>query len=84
MKAAIWHGKRDVRVETVPDPTIQEPNDAIIRVTSSGICGCDLHLYEVLGPFLEKGVQAPLEDAPQAYADFQQKKDGTVKVLLKP
>ncbi len=55
MKALTWHGKRDVRVDTVPDPTIQEPTDAIVRITSSGICGSDLHLYEVLGPFLEPG-----------------------------
>ncbi|MDX6554617.1 MAG: hypothetical protein QOD86_812 [Miltoncostaeaceae bacterium] len=55
MKAVTWHGKRDVRVETVPDPGIQEPTDAIIRVTSSGICGSDLHLYEVLGPFMGEG-----------------------------
>jgi threonine dehydrogenase-like Zn-dependent dehydrogenase len=55
MKALTWHGKRDVRVETVPDPTIQEPTDAIIRVTSTGLCGSDLHLYEVLGPFLQEG-----------------------------
>jgi threonine dehydrogenase-like Zn-dependent dehydrogenase len=55
MKAVAWHGRRDVRVDTVPDPTIQEPTDAIIRVTSTGICGSDLHLYEVLGPFLDPG-----------------------------
>jgi threonine dehydrogenase-like Zn-dependent dehydrogenase len=55
MKALVWHGRRDVRVETVPDPAIQEPTDAIVRVTSSGICGSDLHLYEVMGPFLEPG-----------------------------
>ncbi len=55
MKALTWHGKRDVRVEEAPDPTIQEPTDAIIRITSSGICGSDLHLYEVLGPFLTPG-----------------------------
>ncbi|GAA1820372.1 glutathione-dependent formaldehyde dehydrogenase [Planosporangium flavigriseum] len=55
MKAVVWHGKRDVRVNTVPDPTIQDPNDIIIRVTSSGICGSDLHLYEVLGPFMTEG-----------------------------
>ncbi|WP_019632792.1 zinc-dependent alcohol dehydrogenase [Actinomadura atramentaria] len=55
MKALTWHGKRDVRVDTVPDPAIKEPNDAIIRVTSSGICGSDLHLYEVLGPFIGEG-----------------------------
>src|SRR4051812_43341528 len=55
MKAVTWHGKRDVRVDTVPDPTIQDPTDAIVRVTSSGICGSDLHLYEVLGPFIGDG-----------------------------
>ncbi len=55
MKALTWHGKRDVRVDNVPDPTIQEPTDAVIRVTSSGICGSDLHLYEVMSPFLEEG-----------------------------
>src|SRR4051794_22736807 len=55
MKALTWHGTHDVRVENVPDPTIEEPTDAIIKVTSSGICGSDLHLYEVLGPFLDAG-----------------------------
>ena len=55
MKALTWHGRRDVRVDTVADPTIEQPTDAIIRVTSSGLCGSDLHLYEVLGPFLEQG-----------------------------
>ncbi|NJQ07087.1 zinc-dependent alcohol dehydrogenase [Streptomyces lonarensis] len=55
MKAAVWHGKRDVRVEDVPDPRIEEPTDAVIRVTSSGLCGSDLHLYEVLGPFMNEG-----------------------------
>ncbi len=55
MKALTWHGTRDVRVDTVPDPTIQEPTDAIIRVTTSGLCGSDLHLYELMGPFLDEG-----------------------------
>src|SRR4051812_1491053 len=55
MKAVTWHGKRDVRVDTVPDPVIQEPTDAIIRVTTTNICGSDLHLYEVLGPFMDAG-----------------------------
>ena len=55
MKALTWHGRRDVRVDTVPDPAIEQPTDAIIRVTSTGLCGSDLHLYEVLGPFLERG-----------------------------
>jgi len=55
MKAAVWQGKRDVRVESVPDPTIQEPTDAIVRVTSTGLCGSDLHLYEVMAPFMTEG-----------------------------
>jgi threonine dehydrogenase-like Zn-dependent dehydrogenase len=55
MKAVTWHGKRDVRVDTVPDPAIREPTDAIVRITSTGICGSDLHLYEVLGPFMNQG-----------------------------
>src|ERR687890_1157536 len=55
MKAVAWHGTRDVRVDTVPDPVIEQPTDAIVRVTSSGICGSDLHLYEVLGPFIDEG-----------------------------
>jgi threonine dehydrogenase-like Zn-dependent dehydrogenase len=55
MKAVTWHGKRDVRVDDVPDPMIEQPTDAIVRVTSSGICGSDLHLYEVLGPFMQEG-----------------------------
>jgi threonine dehydrogenase-like Zn-dependent dehydrogenase len=55
MKAVTWHGKRDVRVEDVPDPKLELPTDAIIRVTTTGICGSDLHLYEVLGPFMSEG-----------------------------
>jgi threonine dehydrogenase-like Zn-dependent dehydrogenase len=55
MKAVTWHGKRDVRVDTVPDPRIEQPTDAIVRITSSGICGSDLHLYEVMGPFMGEG-----------------------------
>lgn len=55
MKAVTWQGKRDVRVENVPDPRIEEPTDAIIRITSSGLCGSDLHLYEVLTPFMTPG-----------------------------
>ncbi len=55
MKAVTYHGKRDVRVDTVADPAIEKPTDAIVRVTTSGICGSDLHLYEVMGPFMEEG-----------------------------
>ena len=55
MRALTYHGKRDVRVDDVADPTIIEPTDAIIRVTSTAICGSDLHLYELFGPFLDTG-----------------------------
>ncbi len=55
MKALTWHGRRDVRVETVPDPVIQQPTDAIVRITSTAICGSDLHLYEVMGAFIDEG-----------------------------
>jgi threonine dehydrogenase-like Zn-dependent dehydrogenase len=55
MRAVTWHGRRDVRVDTVPDPKIEDDTDVIVRVTSTGICGSDLHLYEVLGPFLDEG-----------------------------
>ncbi|MDQ3485737.1 MAG: alcohol dehydrogenase catalytic domain-containing protein, partial [Actinomycetota bacterium] len=55
MKALTWQGKRDVQVIDVPDPRIEKPTDAIVKVTSTAICGSDLHLYEVLGPFMRPG-----------------------------
>ncbi|MGK5545949.1 zinc-dependent alcohol dehydrogenase [Streptomyces sp. URMC 127] len=55
MRALTWQGRRDVRVETVPDPRLEEPTDVIVRITSTGICGSDLHLYELLGPYLDPG-----------------------------
>ncbi|GAB4081719.1 glutathione-dependent formaldehyde dehydrogenase [Modestobacter muralis] len=55
MKAVTWHGTADVRVEEVPDPFVQEPTDAVIRVTTTNICGSDLHLYDPLSPFMGKG-----------------------------
>jgi len=55
MRALTFHGRRDVRVDTVPDPRIEEPTDAIVRVTSTGLCGSDLHLYEVLAPYIGEG-----------------------------
>ena len=55
MKAVTWQGKENVRVEQVPDPRILEPTDAVIKVTSTAICGSDLHLYTLLAPFLAKG-----------------------------
>lgn len=55
MKAVTWQGKREVGVETVPDPQIEQPTDAIVRITSSGLCGSDLHLIEVLMPYMHAG-----------------------------
>src|SRR5690606_1931419 len=55
MRALCWHGKSDVRVETVPDPKIEDPRDIIIKVTSTCICGSDLHLYDGLVPTMESG-----------------------------
>jgi hypothetical protein len=55
MKAVTWQGKRDMRVTDVPDPTIERPTDAIIRVTTTNICGSDLHLYETLAVFMKPG-----------------------------
>ena len=55
MRALTWQGKREVEVREVPDPVIQEPTDAIVRITTTAICGSDLHLYEVLGADLNPG-----------------------------
>ena len=55
MRALTWQGTKHVSIEEVPDPTIEQATDAIIRVTSAAICGSDLHLYDPFGPFLKKG-----------------------------
>ncbi len=55
MKATCWHGKHDVRVENVPDPVIRDPRDIILRITSTAICGSDLHIYDGMIPTMEKG-----------------------------
>jgi threonine dehydrogenase-like Zn-dependent dehydrogenase len=55
MKALCWHGKGDVRVDTVPDPKIEHPRDAVIKVTSTAICGSDLHLYGGMMPTMKAG-----------------------------
>jgi threonine dehydrogenase-like Zn-dependent dehydrogenase len=55
MKALTWHGNQDVRVDEVPDPSVQKPDDVLVRITTTGLCGSDLHLYNVLGPFLSEG-----------------------------
>src|SRR5687767_6075007 len=55
MKALRWYGKNDVRVETVPEPTIEHPRDAIVRITTTAICGSDLHLYDGYIPTMQEG-----------------------------
>src|SRR6185369_3639218 len=55
MKALCWHGSGDVRIDTVADPRIQDPRDAVVRITASGICGSDLHLFDGFMPTMEKG-----------------------------
>ncbi|MEV4943221.1 alcohol dehydrogenase catalytic domain-containing protein [Streptomyces zaomyceticus] len=55
MKAVTWQGRRKIEVVDVPDPRIVDPTDCVIKVTTTGLCGSDLHLYEVLGPFLDAG-----------------------------
>src|SRR5687768_13666387 len=54
MRAVTWQSKRNVEVKEMPDPVIEDPTDAIIKITSTAICGSDLHLYEVMTPFMEK------------------------------
>ncbi len=55
MKALCWHGKSDVRVDSVPDPKIQDARDAIIRITTTAICGSDLHLFDGFMPTMKQG-----------------------------
>src|SRR5215216_2433558 len=55
MRALVWHGKGDVRCDTVPDPIIEDPRDIIVKITSTAICGSDLHLYDGYMPTMEKG-----------------------------
>jgi threonine dehydrogenase-like Zn-dependent dehydrogenase len=78
MKAAVWHGYEDVRVDDVPDPRIEEPTDAIIRVTTSGR-GSDLHLYSIMENFLEGDI---LGHEPMGIVE--KKEDGAIKVLFQP
>ncbi|WP_326548521.1 zinc-dependent alcohol dehydrogenase [Mycolicibacterium sp. ND9-15] len=78
MRAVTWQGRRKVSVDNVPDPAIKEPNDAIIRVTSTNICGSDLHLYEVLGAFMSPGdilgheAMGVVEEVGRDVADLKQ------------
>ena len=55
MRAICWHGKSDVRVDTVPDPMIEDPRDVVVKITSTAICGSDLHLFNGYMPTMEPG-----------------------------
>jgi threonine dehydrogenase-like Zn-dependent dehydrogenase len=55
MKAVVFHGIGDIRLDTVPDPTIQQPTDAVVRITSSAICGTDLHMIRGTMPGMQPG-----------------------------
>ncbi len=55
MKALVWHGKEDVRCDQVPDATIEQPTDIVVRITATAICGSDLHLYDGLMPTMKDG-----------------------------
>ncbi|UJH91060.1 alcohol dehydrogenase catalytic domain-containing protein [Antarcticibacterium sp. 1MA-6-2] len=55
MKALVWHGRNDVRIDNVPDPKIQDPGDIIIKITSTAICGSDLHILDGLVPTMKEG-----------------------------
>ena len=58
MKALTWHGKNDMRCETVPDPKIEHPRDAIIKVTACAICGSDLHIFDGVIPQMKSGTSS--------------------------
>lgn len=87
MKAVRWHGKHDLRVEDAPGPKILNPRDAIIQITSTAICGSDLHLYDGRIPTMHEGDILGHEfmgNAAEAYRVFQEKQDNCIKVVLKP
>jgi threonine dehydrogenase-like Zn-dependent dehydrogenase len=79
MKALCWHGTEDVRVDTVPDPKIQNPSDAIIKITSTAICGSDLHLYDGLVPTMRDGDvlgHEPMGEVVEVGSDVHKLKKG--------
>jgi threonine dehydrogenase-like Zn-dependent dehydrogenase len=84
MKAVTWQGVEDVRVKEVPDPKIEQPTDAVIRVTSTGLCGSDLHLYKVLGMFIDPGDvlgHEPMGIVEEVGADVEQLEKGDRVVI---
>ena len=84
MRALQWHGRGDVRCETVPDPSIIDPTDVIVRITSTAICGSDLHLYDGFNPFMEKGDilgHEPMGIVEEVGADVKRLKKGDRVVI---
>jgi threonine dehydrogenase-like Zn-dependent dehydrogenase len=80
MKAFCWHGVRDVRLDSVPDPVILNPGDIIIRTSLVAICGSDLHLYDGCIPAMRKGdIRLPLTHWPFGYEIFRNKQDRCLK-----
>lgn len=82
-----------MRCESVPDPQIEHPQDAIINVTACAICGSDLHIFDGVIPRVKQGEidpsfvithRAALKDGPELYETFRDKKDGCIKVVMKP
>jgi threonine dehydrogenase-like Zn-dependent dehydrogenase len=87
MKAVVYKGPFDVAVEEVPDPRIEHPSDVIVRVTSTAICGSDLHMYEgrtAAEPGIVVSHELPLEQAPEAYEKFDKRVEGCTNVVLHP
>lgn len=96
MKAAVFHAPGTITCDTVDDPVIQDANDIILRVTSTAICGSDLHMYsggipqarpmvmghEFMGIVEERGKN--IDDVAKGYEIFNKKEDGCVKVVLDP
>lgn len=85
MRALCYHDKHDIRCDTVPDPLIENPRDAIVKVTSCAICGSDLHLYDGFIPGMQHGDIMGHEFMGEVVeVGFRDKQDGCVKVVLKP
>jgi threonine dehydrogenase-like Zn-dependent dehydrogenase len=97
MRAVTWQGRGDVQVTDVPDPGIERSTDIVVKVTSTAICGSDLHLYGPLAPFMTpgdvlgheamgivEGVGADIDQLRPGDRKFQQKEGGCLKVVLRP
>jgi NADPH:quinone reductase-like Zn-dependent oxidoreductase len=85
MRAVCWEGTEKIHVETVPDPIILNPRDAIIKVTTTAICGSDLHIYDGYIPTMQKGDVLGHEFMGEVVVrTFRDKDDACIKVVMKP